>query len=132
MNFDRRCGDNWRGYYLTAYGIAVKHGFYGTEEEWLESLKGEKGSPLPMGTTTPMKRCYPNTPPEKKASPIWWAWTSMSGTRTRANGRTRAAFKDRLVRRVIPEKRVIQDPRDPQDRMERPDQQQDSARFPPR
>lgn len=41
MSFDRRNGDNWRGYYLTAYGIAVKHGFSGTEEEWLESLKGE-------------------------------------------------------------------------------------------
>lgn len=24
---------------FTAYGIAVKHGFYGTEEEWLESLR---------------------------------------------------------------------------------------------
>lgn len=27
------------GYYLTAYGIAVKHGFQGTEEEWLASLE---------------------------------------------------------------------------------------------
>lgn len=36
----------WRGYYLTAYGIAVKHGFKGTEAEWLESLKGEKGDPV--------------------------------------------------------------------------------------
>ena len=34
-------------YYLTAYGIAVKHGFYGTEEEWLKSLKGE-----PVGAVT--------------------------------------------------------------------------------
>ena len=33
-------------YYLTAYGIAVKHGFRGTEEEWLESLKGEQGDPV--------------------------------------------------------------------------------------
>ena len=33
-------------YYLTAYGIAVKHGFRGTEEEWLESLKGERGDPV--------------------------------------------------------------------------------------
>lgn len=46
MSFDRRTGDNWRGYYLTAYGVAVKHGFTGTEEEWLESLKGEKGEPF--------------------------------------------------------------------------------------
>jgi hypothetical protein len=28
---------------LSAYAIAVKNGFEGTEEEWLESLKGEKG-----------------------------------------------------------------------------------------
>lgn len=33
-----------RGYYLSAYGIAVKHGFRGTEQEWLESLKGESAS----------------------------------------------------------------------------------------
>ena len=29
--------------YLTAYGLAVKHGYGGTEEEWLQSLHGEKG-----------------------------------------------------------------------------------------
>ncbi len=28
----------WAGYYLTAYGLAVKHGFTGTELEWLKSL----------------------------------------------------------------------------------------------
>lgn len=31
------------GMYLSAYGIAVSHGYKGTEEEWLFSLKGEKG-----------------------------------------------------------------------------------------
>ena len=31
------------GFYLSAYGIAVKHGYTGSEEEWLESLKGEPG-----------------------------------------------------------------------------------------
>ena len=30
----------------SAYDIAVKNGFEGTEEEWLESLKGEKGDTL--------------------------------------------------------------------------------------
>lgn len=30
-------------YYLSAYQIAVKNGFDGTEEEWLESLKGSRG-----------------------------------------------------------------------------------------
>jgi len=28
-------------YYFTAYGLAVKHGFQGTEQEWLESLNGD-------------------------------------------------------------------------------------------
>lgn len=32
---------NWRGY--SAYEIAVLHGFVGTEEEWLVSLRGEQG-----------------------------------------------------------------------------------------
>lgn len=44
--------ERWKGYYLTAYGIAVKHGFKGTEEEWLKSLKGEKGEPLKFSELT--------------------------------------------------------------------------------
>lgn len=36
-------------YYLTAYGIAVKNGFKGTEEEWLESLHGATGPTGPKG-----------------------------------------------------------------------------------
>lgn len=32
-------------YYITAYSLAVMMGFQGTAEEWLESLKGEKGDP---------------------------------------------------------------------------------------
>ena len=58
----------WRGYYLSAYGIAVKNGFEGSElewlvslgaygiackngfegseEDWLASLRGEKGAPF--------------------------------------------------------------------------------------
>ena len=31
--------------YLTAYGLAVKHGYQGTEEEWLRSLEGQPGAP---------------------------------------------------------------------------------------
>jgi hypothetical protein len=30
-------------YYLTAYGLAVKYGYQGTEEEWLASLRGPSG-----------------------------------------------------------------------------------------
>ena len=33
--------DDYRG--LSAYEIAVRHGFGGTEEEWLASLKGTDG-----------------------------------------------------------------------------------------
>lgn len=32
----------------SAYEIAVYHGFDGTEEEWLASLKGEKGDPYTL------------------------------------------------------------------------------------
>lgn len=31
--------------YLTAYGLAVRNGYQGTEEQWLESLHGETGDP---------------------------------------------------------------------------------------
>lgn len=34
------------GIYFSAYGIAVKHGYTGTEEEWLASLKGDPGEPV--------------------------------------------------------------------------------------
>ncbi len=30
---------------FSAYDLAVKHGFKGTEEEWVASIKGEKGDP---------------------------------------------------------------------------------------
>ena len=37
------------GAYVSAYGIAVKHGFEGTEEAWLASLQGGQGAPGPAG-----------------------------------------------------------------------------------
>jgi hypothetical protein len=36
----------FQGYYLSAYTIAVSLGFVGTEEEWIASLKGDKGDPF--------------------------------------------------------------------------------------
>ena len=38
-----RDGRQYLGVFLSAYGIAVKHGYDGTEEEWLESLRGPEG-----------------------------------------------------------------------------------------
>lgn len=47
----------FKGYYISAYGLAVKHGFQGNEEAWLASLKGDKGDtgdpgPNTVSTTT--------------------------------------------------------------------------------
>lgn len=53
-NFVRRFASNYApanghaenpSYYLTAYGLAVKNGFQGTEQEWLESITGPPGPP---------------------------------------------------------------------------------------
>ena len=42
---DPGSGDAVRsGYYLSAYGIAVAHGYAGTEAEWIASLKGAAGA----------------------------------------------------------------------------------------
>lgn len=38
---------------ITAYGVAKANGFEGTEEEWLESLKGPKGDPGETGPAGP-------------------------------------------------------------------------------
>lgn len=39
--------ENTPQYYITAYGLAVKFGFVGTVEQWLESLKGGTGDVTP-------------------------------------------------------------------------------------
>lgn len=59
------------GMYLSAYGIAVKHGFNGSEEEWLASLKGEKGD---TGHGLEIKGCvttYEELPDNAKNGDIW-------------------------------------------------------------
>lgn len=44
----------WKGYYYSAYGIAVKHGFSGSEEEWLDSLQGKDGPQGVSGMVPPL------------------------------------------------------------------------------
>lgn len=38
----------WGGYYITAYGLALKQGYQGTLDEWIASLKGEKGDRIEL------------------------------------------------------------------------------------
>ena len=38
---------------LSAYEVAVKHGYQGTEEQWLASLRGKTGEPLTYADLTP-------------------------------------------------------------------------------
>ena len=56
-----------KGYYLSAYAIAVEHGFEGTEADWLASLKGEKGD---QGTGLDLRGLIASTDelPEPEAS----------------------------------------------------------------
>lgn len=69
MGFYPNCG---RGpyenppYYLTAYAIAVKHGFRGTEEEWLASLVGPTG---PQGAGLVFDGTYPDLEALQQAHP---------------------------------------------------------------
>lgn len=46
----------------TAYAIAVKNGFEGTEKEWLTSLKGAKGEQGPVGEMGPTGPIGPQGP----------------------------------------------------------------------
>ena len=55
---DAGLGTQWRGYYISPYGIAVKHGFSGTEAEWLESLRGERGETGAAGRDFQIKGYY--------------------------------------------------------------------------
>ena len=44
INYDKARGCENPPYFLSAYAVAVKNGFVGTEEEWLQSLKGPAGA----------------------------------------------------------------------------------------
>ena len=53
-------------YYITAYGLAVKRGFTGTEEEWLKSLRGPTG---PQGSGLIFLGTYPTEEALRAAHP---------------------------------------------------------------
>ena len=56
----------WQGYFITAYAIAVKHGFVGSEEEWLASLIGPTG---PQGAGFVMLGTYDSPEALRQAHP---------------------------------------------------------------
>ena len=59
-------------YYLSAYAIAVKHGYKGSEEQWLESLvgpQGEKGTPFTYADFTPEQLAALTGPQGPKGDP---------------------------------------------------------------
>lgn len=49
---------------ITAYGIAKDHGFQGTEEEWLDSLKGENGDSATDAQVTEAVNSYIEANPD--------------------------------------------------------------------
>lgn len=51
-------------YYISAYGLAVKRGYTGTLDEWLESLHGGKGDKMQL-------RCQGNV--------LQWRWVTADG-----------------------------------------------------
>ena len=59
------------GMYLSAYGIAVKYGFSGTEEEWIASLKGEKGDTGHGLEIKGLADDFESLPTNAKAGDIW-------------------------------------------------------------
>ena len=54
-------------YYFSAFSIAVKHGFTGTEDEWLESLRGERG---PIGYGFVFRGSYASEGAMRAAHPV--------------------------------------------------------------
>ena len=78
----------------SAYAIAVSHGFVGTEEEWLASLKGETGPEGPQGETGATGEQGPKG--EDGVSPQLTVTTGSEGatvTATDANGTTVALVR---------------------------------------
>ena len=58
-------------YYLTAYEIAVKKGFEGTEQEWLESLKGETGAGFEIAGEYPTLEALEQAVPDPVQGPAY-------------------------------------------------------------
>lgn len=83
----------------SAYEIALKNGFTGTEEEWLASLKGEKGEPFRYSDFTPeqiqdLKK--PATDAAEELEDLGGELTGLSGTVTAQENQRVQAEKKRV------------------------------------
>lgn len=58
-------------YFISAYGLAVKRGYQGTLDEWLASLRGQKGDRVEL-------RCQDGV--------LQWRWISDAGTEAETGG----------------------------------------------
>lgn len=76
----------------SAYDIAVKDGFKGTEEEWLASLKGPKGETGATGPAGPSGECNADV-----IERCVWIYSAGSDVNVFANGETNIAAPNEFV-----------------------------------
>jgi hypothetical protein len=78
------CGTQVVAYGMSAYKLAVEHGYEGSEEEWLASLKGDKGDKGDKGIPDynlvyPIGSIYMSTEEISPASTIGGTWEQIKG-----------------------------------------------------
>ena len=123
MRWSERGGPPYNNppYYLSAYGLAVKHGFKGTEEEYLASLKGETGG-------DGSHRTHRSTGADRshwRNRTNWAGWTDRRGR----SGRSHRPHRSPGADRPLPEK---PGQRDRQARQEKPEPQVPRGQWGPR
>ena len=110
-------------YYLSAYGLAVKHGFKGTEEEYLASLKGDprehRGRQVPLEKPDQLGRLDRQARPERRVPP------APQEPRGRQAPPEKQGQRDRQARQEKPEPQVPRGQWGPRDRQAAPPARQD-------
>ena len=81
------CGTRVVAYGKSAYVLAVEHGFEGSEEDWLKSLKGETGT-VDKLACYPVGSIYFSTEPTSPASFIGGVWERIKNCFLYAAGDT--------------------------------------------